>query len=114
MNIVKYLNIYDYKYEASFMENYLIENNFSYIWKNTSKLATFYKIETINGIKLIPIITKKDILKKMINNTFIIICYYKNKQRILSEKFLYICFKSLSYDIIKLIVSYSNITFSSS
>ena len=50
----------------------------------------------------------------IIKPTYDDICYYKNKQRISSEKFLYICFKSLSYDIIKLIVSYSNITFSSS
>jgi hypothetical protein len=111
MNIVKYLNIYDYKYEETFMENYLIEKNYSYIWKNTSTLAIFYKIKTIDGMKLLPIITFNKILEKENINIEIIKSFNERKFRISSEKILNIFFKSLPYEIIKLIVTYSNITF---
>ena len=111
MKILEYLNIYDYYYEPTFLEDYFIEKNYTYIWLDTSRLASFYKIKTIDGIKKIPIITEKIYLLKMITNLDIIISSYKNRKRIYSETNLFSIFKCLPSDIIKLIVSYGTIFF---
>ena len=111
MNIVKYLNISNYKYEPSFMEEFLITQNQSYLWITTSKLATFYKIQTIIGIILYPIISMKNIKDKLINNKLIIMYYTKKCQRIYSEKYLFFIFKFLPNELIKKIVQYSYITY---
>jgi hypothetical protein len=111
MNIIKYLNIIGYKYEAPFMEEYLITKKQSYFWITASKLATFYKIKSISGIILFPILSIKNIKEKIINNKLIIMYYTQKCKRIYNEKYLSLILTFLPNELIKKIVQYSYITY---
>ena len=104
----KYLNITGYTYVDPFIEEDLINSDYPYLWVTASKLAINYKIETINGTILHPIITLDNIKLRMITNKLNFYVYMQNKyfSRLLKRRNMLLDIMDLPLDLIDIILSY--------
>ena len=68
---VEYLNIDSYEVIDSLLEETLIKNNIKYIRLKNGLLAISYKIKTIDGLKIYPIIKPKEYFENCLNNWLI-------------------------------------------
>lgn len=104
----KYLNIKGYKYVDPFIEEDLINSNCPYLWVTASKLAIKYKIETINGTILHPIITLDNLKLRILTNKLIFYLYMQNKyfSMLLKRRNMLLDIMDLPLDLIDKILSY--------
>ena len=105
--LVKYLNIDEYISVDFIFEEDLIEQKQKYVLLN-SELVTGYKINTIDGIKIYPVIEPKEYFENCLNNLLINVNsnIFKNRRNIKNRiQFLIDIFR-LPYEIIFHIENY--------
>ena len=107
--IQKYLSIKDYIYEDPMNEEDLIRDKIKYFWLDCCTLITDYKIETINGIHLYPILTEDIIYLRCINNLFFQLRYIKYLENLIyRKKYIYMSkiINNIPLELIKYILDF--------
>jgi len=104
----KYFNIIGYKYVDPLIEEDLLNNNIKYLWVTASKLAIYYKIKTIDGLLLHPIVTIENLRSRLLTNKLIFYVYKQKRyyKRLIKRREKLLDIMDLPLDLIDKILSY--------